>query len=248
MTTDYNGTLIEVQHLGKRFDKLEVLKDITVDIHKGDVVCVIGPSGSGKSTFLRCLNRLEEPTSGKIFFEGIDITDPKTDIDRHRQKMGMVFQQFNLFPHMNIMKNLTIAPVKRQGRGQKEAQDQAMKLLERVGLADRADAYPSQLSGGQKQRIAIVRALCMNPEVMLFDEPTSALDPEMVGEVLNVMRDLAREKMTMVVVTHEMGFAREVGTRVLFMDGGKILEQDEPHAFFAHPKEQRTVEFLSKVL
>ncbi len=248
MTTDYNGTLIEVQHLGKRFDKLEVLKDITVDIHKGDVVCVIGPSGSGKSTFLRCLNRLEEPTSGKIFFEGIDITDPKTDIDRHRQKMGMVFQQFNLFPHMNIMKNLTIAPVKRQGRGQKEAQDQAMKLLERVGLADRADAYPSQLSGGQKQRIAIVRALCMNPEVMLFDEPTSALDPEMVGEVLNVMRDLAREKMTMVVVTHEMGFAREVASRVMFMDEGYFLEENVPDQFFANPKNERLKNFLSKVL
>lgn len=248
MTTDYNGTLIEVQHLGKRFDKLEVLKDITVDIHKGDVVCVIGPSGSGKSTFLRCLNRLEEPTSGKIFFEGIDITDPKTDIDRHRQKMGMVFQQFNLFPHMNIMKNLTIAPVKRQGRGQKEAQDQAMKLLERVGLADRADAYPSQLSGGQKQRIAIVRALCMNPEVMLFDEPTSALDPEMVGEVLNVMRDLAREKMTMVVVTHEMGFAREVGSRVLFMADGKVLEEAPPTELFGNPQHPRLKDFLSKVL
>ncbi|MCI8518305.1 MAG: amino acid ABC transporter ATP-binding protein [Hungatella sp.] len=248
MTTDYNGTLIEVQHLGKRFDKLEVLKDITVDIHKGDVVCVIGPSGSGKSTFLRCLNRLEEPTSGKIFFEGIDITDPKTDIDRHRQKMGMVFQQFNLFPHMNIMKNLTIAPVKLQGRGQKEAQDQAMKLLERVGLADRADAYPSQLSGGQKQRIAIVRALCMNPEVMLFDEPTSALDPEMVGEVLNVMRDLAREKMTMVVVTHEMGFAREVASRVMFMDEGYFLEENVPDQFFANPKNERLKNFLSKVL
>ena len=248
MTIDYNGALIEVQHLGKRFDKLEVLKDITVDIHKGDVVCVIGPSGSGKSTFLRCLNRLEEPTSGKIFFEGIDITDPKTDIDRHRQKMGMVFQQFNLFPHMNIMKNLTIAPVKLQGRGQKEAQDQAMKLLERVGLADRADAYPSQLSGGQKQRIAIVRALCMNPEVMLFDEPTSALDPEMVGEVLNVMRDLAREKMTMVVVTHEMGFAREVASRVMFMDEGYFLEENVPDQFFANPKNERLKNFLSKVL
>ena len=204
MTTNGNDALIQVQHLGKSFEQLDVLKDITVDIHKGDVVCVIGPSGSGKSTFLRCLNRLEEPTSGKIFFEGVDITDPKTDIDKHRQKMGMVFQQFNLFPHMTIMRNLTIAPMKLQGRSQSEAEAEARKLLERVGLADRAQAYPSQLSGGQKQRIAIVRALCMRPEVMLFDEPTSALDPEMVGEVLNVMRDLARERMTIVVVTHEM--------------------------------------------
>ena len=215
--------LIQVQNLGKKFGSIEVLKDITVDIYKGDVVCVIGPSGSGKSTFLRCLNRLEEPTSGHILFEGTDITDKKTDIDRHRQKMGMVFQQFNLFPHMTILKNLTLAPVKLQGRSEEEAQAQAMTLLEKVGLADRASAYPNQLSGGQKQRIAIVRALCMNPDVMLFDEPTSALDPEMVGEVLNVMRDLAEEKMTMVVVTHEMGFAREVATRVMFMDGVYFL-------------------------
>ena len=199
--------LIQVQNLGKSFGNIEVLKDITVDIYKGDVVFVVGPSGSGKSTFLRCLNRLEEPTKGHIYFEGTDITDPKTDIDKHRQKMGMVFQQFNLFPHMDIMKNLTLAPMKLQGKSQQEAEAEAMRLLERVGLADRAHAYPSQLSGGQKQRIAIVRALCMKPDVMLFDEPTSALDPEMVGEVLNVMRDLAAEKMTMVVVTHEMGFA-----------------------------------------
>ena len=212
--------LIQVQNLGKSFGNIEVLKDITVDIYKGDVVFVVGPSGSGKSTFLRCLNRLEEPTKGHIYFEGTDITDPKTDIDKHRQKMGMVFQQFNLFPHMDIMKNLTLAPMKLQGKSQQEAEAEAMRLLERVGLADRAHAYPSQLSGGQKQRIAIVRALCMKPDVMLFDEPTSALDPEMVGEVLNVMRDLAAEKMTMVVVTHEMGFAREVATRVMFMDGG----------------------------
>lgn len=248
MTTDHNGPLIQVQHLEKSFDNMNVLKDISVDIHEGDVVCVIGPSGSGKSTFLRCLNRLEEPTGGKIFFEGTDITDPRTDIDKHRQKMGMVFQQFNLFPHMTIMKNLTIAPVKLQGRSQKEAEQEAMKLLERVGLADRADAYPSQLSGGQKQRIAIVRALCMKPEVMLFDEPTSALDPEMVGEVLNVMRDLARERMTMVVVTHEMGFAREVATRVMFMDDGYFLEENAPEEFFAHPKNERLKNFLSKVL
>ena len=210
--------LIQVQNLGKSFGKIDVLKDITVDIYKGDVVFVVGPSGSGKSTFLRCLNRLEEPTKGHIYFEGTDITDPKTDIDKHRQKMGMVFQQFNLFPHMDIMKNLILAPMKLQGKSQQEAEAEAMRLLERVGLADRAHAYPSQLSGGQKQRIAIVRALCMKPDVMLFDEPTSALDPEMVGEVLNVMRDLADEKMTMVVVTHEMGFAREVATRVMFME------------------------------
>ena len=248
MTIDNNNPLIQVQHLRKCFDEIEVLKDITVDIHKGDVVCVIGPSGSGKSTFLRCLNRLEEPTAGKIFFEGTDITDPKTDIDRHRQKMGMVFQQFNLFPHMTIMKNLTIAPVKLQGKSQSEAQNQAMRLLERVGLADRAESYPSQLSGGQKQRIAIVRALCMNPDVMLFDEPTSALDPEMVGEVLNVMRDLAAEKMTMVVVTHEMGFAREVASRVMFMDDGYFLEENAPEEFFANPKNERLKNFLGKVL
>ena len=220
--------MIQVQHLGKAFGDLNVLKDINVDIYKGDVVCVIGPSGSGKSTFLRCLNRLEEPTSGKILFEGVDITDPKTDIDKHRQKMGMVFQQFNLFPHMTIMKNLTIAPMKLQGVSQKDAEAEAMRLLERVGLADRANAYPNQLSGGQKQRIAIVRALCMKPDVMLFDEPTSALDPEMVGEVLNVMRDLADQKMTMVVVTHEMGFAREVSTRVMFMDEGYFVEENAP--------------------
>ncbi|MCI8983355.1 MAG: amino acid ABC transporter ATP-binding protein [Hungatella sp.] len=240
--------LIQVQRLRKCFDEIEVLKDISVDIHKGDVVCVIGPSGSGKSTFLRCLNRLEEPTDGKIFFEGIDITDPKTDIDLHRQKMGMVFQQFNLFPHMTIMKNLTIAPMKLQGRSQSEAEGQAKRLLERVGLADRAESYPSQLSGGQKQRIAIVRALCMNPDVMLFDEPTSALDPEMVGEVLNVMRDLAKEKMTMVVVTHEMGFAREVASRVMFMDDGYFLEENAPEEFFSNPKNERLKNFLGKVL
>lgn len=249
MTTDRKGEpLIQVQHLGKSFGDLQVLKDINVDIYKGDVVCVIGPSGSGKSTFLRCLNRLEEPTSGKIFFEGVDITSPKTDIDRHRQKMGMVFQQFNLFPHMTIMRNLTIAPMKLQGRSEQEAEAEAKRLLERVGLADREDAYPSQLSGGQKQRIAIVRALCMKPDVMLFDEPTSALDPEMVGEVLNVMRSLAEQKMTMVVVTHEMGFAREVATRVMFMDEGYFMEENEPKEFFENPKNERLKNFLGKVL
>ena len=240
--------LIQVQNLGKSFGNIEVLKDITVDIYKGDVVFVVGPSGSGKSTFLRCLNRLEEPTKGHIYFEGTDITDPKTDIDKHRQKMGMVFQQFNLFPHMDIMKNLTLAPMKLQGKSQQEAEAEAMRLLERVGLADRAHAYPSQFSGGQKQRIAIVRALCMKPDVMLFDEPTSALDPEMVGEVLNVMRDLAAEKMTMVVVTHEMGFAREVATRVMFMDGGYFMEEAAPEEFFSNPKNERLKSFLSKVL
>ena len=240
--------LIQVQNLGKSFGNIEVLKDITVDIYKGDVVFVVGPSGSGKSTFLRCLNRLEEPTKGHIYFEGTDITDPKTDIDKHRQKMGMVFQQFNLFPHMDIMKNLTLAPMKLQGKSQQEAEAEAMRLLERVGLADRAHAYPSQLSGGQKQRIAIARALCMKPDVMLFDEPTSALDPEMVGEVLNVMRDLAAEKMTMVVVTHEMGFAREVATRVMFMDGGYFMEEAAPEEFFSNPKNERLKSFLSKVL
>ncbi|MBW4848275.1 MAG: amino acid ABC transporter ATP-binding protein [Lachnospiraceae bacterium] len=240
--------MIQVQNLGKKFGDVEVLKDISVDIYKGDVVCVIGPSGSGKSTFLRCLNRLEEPSGGHILFEGVDIVDKKTDIDKHRQKMGMVFQQFNLFPHMTILKNLTLAPMKLQGRSRKEAEEQALGLLHKVGLADRADSYPNQLSGGQKQRIAIVRALCMNPDVMLFDEPTSALDPEMVGEVLNVMRELADEKMTMVVVTHEMGFAREVATRVMFMDGGYFLEENEPNEFFSNPQNERLKLFLSKVL
>ena len=218
MSVEKKETLIQVQNLTKTFGgSVHALNGVSTDIKKGEVVCVIGPSGSGKSTFLRCLNRLEDPTDGRIIFAGEDLMDPKTDIDMHRQKMGMVFQHFNLFPHMSILKNMTIAPMKLQKRGKDEAEGQAMKLLERVGLADRANAYPSQLSGGQKQRIAIVRALCMNPEVMLFDEPTSALDPEMVGEVLNVMRDLAKEHMTMVVVTHEMGFAREVSDRVIFM-------------------------------
>ena len=248
MNGNQNDALIQVRNLGKSFGSLEVLKDITVDINKGDVVCVIGPSGSGKSTFLRCLNRLEEPTSGNIFFEGVDIVDPKTDIDKHRQKMGMVFQQFNLFPHMTILKNMTLAPVKLQGISQADAEKEAIRLLERVGLADRAEAYPSQLSGGQKQRIAIVRALMMKQDVMLFDEPTSALDPEMVGEVLNVMRELAQDKMTMVVVTHEMGFAREVANRVMFMDEGKFVEEGSPEELFGNPKNERLKSFLGKVL
>ena len=249
MSANYNGeALIRVENLGKSFGAIHVLSGINVDIHAGDVVFVVGPSGSGKSTFLRCLNLLEEPTEGHVFFEGVEITDKHTDIDKHRQKMGMVFQQFNLFPHMDIMKNLTIAPMKLQGKSQQEAEAEAMRLLERVGLADRAHAYPSQLSGGQKQRIAIVRALCMKPDVMLFDEPTSALDPEMVGEVLEVMRDLAKEKMTMVVVTHEMGFAREVATRVMFMDGGNFVEEAPPQEFFTNPKNERLQSFLSKVL
>ena len=248
MSGNMEQPLIQVKELGKSFGNMDVLKGISVDIHQGDVVFVVGPSGSGKSTFLRCLNRLEEPTSGHIFFEGVDITDPKTDIDKHRQRMGMVFQQFNLFPHMTIMKNLTLAPMKLQGVSQKDAEATALQLLERVGLADRAEAYPNQRSGGQKQRIAIVRALCMKPDVMLFDEPTSALDPEMVGEVLNVMRDLAEDKMTMVVVTHEMGFAREVATRVMFMDEGYFMEENNPKDFFEHPQNERLKGFLSKVL
>ena len=246
MTTE--TPLIQVKDLCKRFEQNEVLKHITVDINRGDVVCVIGPSGSGKSTFLRCLNRLEEPTAGNIYFEGVYICDKKTDIDLHRQKMGMVFQQFNLFPQMTIMKNLTVAPMKLQGKTEEEAEQIANELLDRVGLRDRANDYPSALSGGQQQRIAIVRALCMKPDVMLFDEPTSALDPEMVGEVLNVMRDLAEQKMTMVVVTHEMGFAREVATRVMFLDGGDFLEENEPEEFFSHPQNERLKSFLSKVL
>lgn len=244
----WDQPLIQVKNLQKSFGANTVLDGVTVDIYKGDVVCVIGASGSGKSTFLRCLNLLEEPTGGQILFEGTDITDKKTDINKHRQKMGMVFQQFNLFPHMTILENLTLAPMKLQGKKREETKAEAMKLLERVGLQDRAAAYPNQLSGGQKQRIAIVRALCMKPDVMLFDEPTSALDPEMVGEVLSVMRDLAEEKMTMVVVTHEMGFAREVATRVMFMDGGNFAEENEPNEFFGHPKSERLQAFLSKVL
>ena len=244
-----NGdVVISVSGLQKSFGKISVLRGIDYEIKKGEVICVIGPSGSGKSTFLRCLNLLEEPTGGHILFDDTDITDPKTDINKHREKMGMVFQQFNLFPHMTILKNLTFAPVKLGKMTKEEAEEKAMGLLRRVGLADRADAYPSQLSGGQKQRIAIVRALCMEPEVMLFDEPTSALDPEMVGEVLDLMKELAREGMTMVVVTHEMGFAREVGTKVVFIDQGIIMEEGEPSEFFKNPKSPRLVEFLSKVL
>ncbi len=245
---DTGDVLIRVEHLSKSFDGQVVLKDISTNIKKGDVVCVIGPSGSGKSTFLRCLNRLEEPTGGHIYMDGIDICDPLTDIDRHRQKMGMVFQQFNLFPQMTIMKNLTLAPMKLQKLPQQEAESYALDLLGRVGLADRKDSYPGELSGGQQQRIAIVRALCMRPEVMLFDEPTSALDPEMVGEVLNVMKDLAAQKMTMVVVTHEMGFAREVASRVMFLDGGDFVEDGEPEEFFSNPKNERLKSFLGKVL
>ncbi len=240
--------MIAVEHLTKRFGKNLVLDDISETIEQGEKVVIIGPSGSGKSTFLRCMNLLETPTSGTISFEGTVINDRKTDINAIRRQMGMVFQHFNLFPNMTIRKNITLAPVKTKLMGQEEADAEAEKLLDRVGLKDRADSYPIQLSGGQKQRIAIVRALAMKPKVMLFDEPTSALDPEMVGEVLEVMKELADEGMTMVVVTHEMGFAREVGSRVLFMDGGHILEQNEPHAFFANPKEERTREFLSKVL
>ncbi|HIY17530.1 MAG TPA: amino acid ABC transporter ATP-binding protein [Candidatus Intestinimonas stercorigallinarum] len=240
--------MIDVKHLSKSFGKNLVLDDLNEHIHPGEKVVIIGPSGSGKSTFLRCLNLLEAPTKGTITFEGTVINDPKTDINTVRRQMGMVFQHFNLFPNMTIRKNITLAPVRTKLMSQAEADDAATALLKRVGLEEKADAYPAQLSGGQKQRIAIVRALAMKPKVMLFDEPTSALDPEMVGEVLEVMKQLADEGMTMVVVTHEMGFAREVGSRVLFMDGGHVLEQNEPHAFFANPKEQRTIEFLSKVL
>lgn len=246
MTT--NDVLIKVDSLHKSFGEVEVLKGINAEIHKGDVIVVIGASGSGKSTFLRCLNKLEEPTGGKIFFEGTDITDPHININLHRRKMGMVFQQFNLFPHMTVLKNMILGPTKLLKKSKEEAEREVMKLLERVGLSEKANAYPNQLSGGQKQRVAIVRALCMNPDVLLFDEPTSALDPEMVGEVLDVMKQLAKEGMTMVVVTHEMGFAREVATNVVFIDEGKIVEQGEPEEFFTNPKNPRLKDFLSKVL
>ena len=242
------NVIISVQNLEKTFDDTAVLKGVSVDINKGDVVCVIGASGSGKSTFLRCLNLLEMPTGGRIFFEGNDLTDKKVNLNLHRQKMGMVFQQFNLFPHMTILENLTCAPVLLKKATKEQAEAKAKELLARVGLADRADSYPNQLSGGQKQRVAIVRALCMEPEVMLFDEPTSALDPEMVGEVLDVMRELAREGMTMVVVTHEMGFAREVSNRVLFLDNGVIAEEGAPSELFGAPKCERLQSFLAKVL
>ena len=240
--------MIDVKHLSKSFGDHLVLDDISEHIRPGEKVVVIGPSGSGKSTFLRCLNLLEIPTKGSITFDGTEITDPKVDIDRIRRQMGMVFQHFNLFPNMTIRKNITLAPVQTGLMKQAQADQQAMELLRRVGLEDKADGYPNQLSGGQKQRIAIVRALAMKPKVMLFDEPTSALDPEMVGEVLEVMKELAQEGMTMVVVTHEMGFAREVGDRVLFMADGKIVEQNTPAEIFSHPREERTKAFLSKVL
>ena len=259
MATNDN-VIIRVSGLKKHYNKgaIKALDGVDIDIRKGDVVVVIGPSGSGKSTFLRSLNLMEEPTSGEIIFNGVDITKKKVrnaegkwvklNIDEHRQKMGMVFQHFNLFPHMTVLDNMTLAPIQVKGMDKAAAEAKAMALLERVGLANRANAYPIQLSGGQKQRIAIVRALCMEPEVMLFDEPTSALDPEMVGEVLEVMRDLAREDMTMVVVTHEMGFAREVGERIIFMDGGKIMEENTPAEFFANPQCDRLKSFLEKVL
>ena len=240
--------MITVSNLCKSFGGLEVLKGVNVEIDKGDVICVIGPSGSGKSTFLRCLNLLETPTSGSILFEGDELTDKKIDLNKHRQKMGMVFQQFNLFPHMTVLDNLTCAPIMLKKAPKAEAEKKAMELLARVGLADRADAWPNQLSGGQKQRVAIVRALCMEPDVMLFDEPTSALDPEMVGEVLDGMKELAKSGMTMVVVTHERGFAREVASRVLFLDDGVIAEEGTPDEIFGAPKGERLQSFLAKVL
>lgn len=240
--------MISVKNLEKSFGKHKVLKGINEEIQKGEKVVIVGPSGSGKSTFLRCLNLMEIPTSGEIWFEGINLTDKKCDINKTRQKMGMVFQHFNLFPHLTVLQNITLAPVKLKLKTQEQADQEAMKLLERIGLADKAQSYPPQLSGGQKQRIAIVRSLAMNPDVMLFDEPTSALDPEMVGEVLELMKELANEGMTMIVVTHEMGFAREVATRVLFMDDGQVLEQNTPDKFFSEPKNPRLCDFLSKVL
>ena len=245
-----DNVLISVKDLKKHYTDgtVRALDGINCDIKKGEVVVIVGPSGSGKSTFLRSLNLLEIPTSGQIFFEGVDITDKKVNINTHRQKMGMVFQHFNLFPNMTVLKNMTIAPMTLLNKSKQEAEQTALELLEKVGLKDRADAYPSQLSGGQKQRIAIVRALCMQPDVMLFDEPTSALDPEMVGEVLDVMKSLAKDGMTMVVVTHEMGFAREVGSRVIFMDEGRIVEENTPNEFFSSPKSDRLKDFLAKVL
>ena len=240
--------MISVKDLHKSFGGVTVLDGISTQVERGDVVCIIGPSGSGKSTFLRCLNRLETPDSGQILLDGVDLTDPRTDLDRQRMKMGMVFQQFNLFPHMTVLRNLTMAPMLLKKESQQTAEQRAMTLLDRVGLADRAGEYPARLSGGQKQRIAIVRALCMEPEVLLFDEPTSALDPEMVGEVLDVMKELAQSGMTMVVVTHEMGFAREVASRVLFMDQGVIMEENRPGALFENPQSPRLRSFLSKVL
>ncbi len=240
--------MIEVKNLNKDYGNLSVLKDINVNIEKGEVVVIIGPSGAGKSTFLRCLNLLETPTSGEIIFEGKNVTKKGTDINKIREKMGMVFQQFNLFPNMKVIDNITLAPIKVKRQDENSAKETAHRLLKKIGLEDKSDAYPNQLSGGQKQRIAIARALAMSPDVMLFDEPTSALDPEMVGEVLNVMKELAGEGMTMVVVTHEMGFAREVGSRILFMDDGKIVEEGKPKDIFSNPKNPRTKDFLSKVL
>ncbi len=240
--------MIEVKNLKISFGKLNVLKDVSINIQKGEKIVIIGPSGSGKSTFLRCLNRLETPDGGQILFEGNDLTDPKTDLDLCRQKMGMVFQHFNLFPHLTVLQNITLAPVTLKLKTEEEAKAEAMQLLERIGLPDKANVYPSTLSGGQKQRIAIVRSLAMHPDVMLFDEPTSALDPEMVGEVLEVMKDLARDGMTMVVVTHEMGFAREVADRVLFMNEGYIEEEGTPDEIFQHPKSERLQQFFKSIL
>lgn len=240
--------MIKVENLHKYFGELEVLKGVNAEIRKSEVVCVIGPSGSGKSTFLRCLNLLEVPTAGKIYIDGVELMEHQKEIDKYRQKVGMVFQQFNLFPHMTVLKNITLAPVKVLGMGQEEADKLAESLLNRVGLLSKKNEFPNRLSGGQKQRVAIARALAMNPEIMLFDEPTSALDPEMVGEVLEVVRQLAAEGMTMVIVTHEMGFAREVANRVLFMDGGVIEEEGTPSEVFGHPKSPRTQSFLNKVL
>jgi polar amino acid transport system ATP-binding protein len=245
---DVHAPAIDVQGLVKTFGENEVLKGIDLTVQAGEVVCVIGPSGSGKSTLLRSVNLLEEPTGGRVLIEGIDITDPDVDIDRVRTRIGMVFQSFNLFPHMNVLDNLTIAQRRVKKRGKEEAEKIAHEMLGRVGLAEKADAYPGHLSGGQQQRVAIARALCMNPDMMLFDEPTSALDPELVGEVLQVMRSLADEGMTMLVVTHEMGFAREVGSRLIFMDGGHILEEGDPREVLANPQHQRTKDFLSRVL
>ncbi|GAE26498.1 glutamate transport ATP-binding protein [Halalkalibacter wakoensis JCM 9140] len=240
--------MIKIENLKKSFGQLEVLKDMNAEIKEKEVVCVIGPSGSGKSTFLRCINRLEEPTGGSIYIEGTDITDPKNNINKMRQRLGMVFQQFNLFPHMTVLQNVTVAPKRLKGKARDAADQFGRELLEKVGLSDKADVYPDNLSGGQKQRAAIARALAMEPNIMLFDEPTSALDPEMVGDVLAVMKDLAKEGMTMVIVTHEMGFAREVADRVIFMDGGYIVEEGPPSELFGNPQHERTKAFLSKVL
>ncbi len=248
MAVNKENVKIHVSHLKKNFGKLEVLKDISIDIHEGEVVVILGPSGSGKSTFLRCLNRLEDITSGTVVVDGYDVTDKHTNLNKVRENVGMVFQLFNLFNNLDVMGNMTLAPTELKKASKAEARERAMKLLKRVGLADKAEAYPAQLSGGQKQRVAIARALAMNPDIMLFDEPTSALDPEMVGEVLQVMQNLAKEGMTMVVVTHEIGFAREVASRVVFMEGGYIVEEGTPDEVINHPKEARTIDFLSKVL